>query len=59
VDMMKAWEATKIHFNPVGKSALDGSATPVRIDMAAVIGSKVLGETSMRTCVERYNETKK
>ena len=45
--------------NPVGKSVLDGSVTHVIIDMTVVIGSEVLGETSLKDCVERYNETNK
>ena len=52
--MMKAWEETKIQFDPSEHS--DDPAYCVRINLAAVLGDDVLGGTSLQACVDRYNK---
>ena len=56
MDMMRAWEETKIQFDPSEHS--DDPAYCVRINLAAVLGDDVLGGTSLQACVDRYNQRK-
>lgn len=53
VDLMKAWEDTKIQFDP--SEMQDDAATPVRLNLAALVGEGILGERSLKSCVDAYN----
>ena len=53
VDMMKAWEDAKLAFDPSDHS--DDAATPVRINLGALVGDGVLGNRTLQSCVDAYN----
>ena len=55
VDLMKAWEETKIQFDP--SEMQDDTAHPVRINLAALVGDGVLGGRALQSCVDAYNRT--
>ena len=50
---MKAWEETKLAFDP--SEMQDDEATPVRINLAALVGDGVLGSKTLQDCVDGYN----
>jgi len=52
---MKAWEETKIQFDP--SEMQDDTAHPVRINLAALVGDGVLGGRTLQSCVDAYNRT--
>jgi len=53
VDLTNSWEITKLGFDP--SEYQDNPATPVRINLAALVGDGVLGEKKLADCVEEYN----
>lgn len=50
---MRAWEDTKLNFDPSEHS--DDACTPVRINLAALVGDDVLGDRTLKNCVDAYN----
>ncbi len=48
VDMMEAWEKTKIEFKPPEQES-------VRINLSEVVAADVLGGRSLQACVDNYN----
>jgi hypothetical protein len=52
--MMKEWKKTKIQFDQSEHS--ENPAYCVRINLEAVLGNDVLEGTSLRACMDRYNE---